>query len=229
MLPKNLKYGSKIESAYARSMRSNIQPQNGTGPYNPGDTIIINLPTRSGLCLVSSESYLKFNVNITNSSTDANAFRWGQAGAHSIIGRVRCWSGSNLLSDIDNYGMLASMLFDLQMPTDGTAGKYSLLCGTRSDTVVKMPTIGAGAGDPGTALSAKGFSVQQVNSGDRVESTAGLVAAAGTTSNTYCLSLISLVGVLCSQNYIPLWAMTSSSLRVEITLVSSIVNALNIL
>jgi hypothetical protein len=34
MLPKTLKYGSKIESAYARSMRSNIQPQNGTGNYN---------------------------------------------------------------------------------------------------------------------------------------------------------------------------------------------------
>ena len=62
MLPKNLKYGSKIESAYARSLRSNIQPQNGTGPYNPGDTIIINIPTRAGLVLVPSESYLKFNV-----------------------------------------------------------------------------------------------------------------------------------------------------------------------
>ena len=49
MLPKTLKYGSKIESAYARSMRSNIQPQNGTGPYNLGDTIIINIPTRNNL------------------------------------------------------------------------------------------------------------------------------------------------------------------------------------
>lgn len=228
MLPKTLKYGSRLESAYARSLRSNIAPQNGTGPYGLGDTIIINLPCRSGLCLVSSESYLRFNVNITNSSTAANAFRWDSCGAHSAIQRIRCWSGSNLLSDIDNYGMLAKMLFDLQMPTDSN-GKYSLLCGTRADLVMKMPTIGSEAANPGTALSTKGFSVQQVNSGDRVESTAALVAAAGTTSNTYCLSLISLVGVLCSQNYIPLWAMTSSSLRVEITLVSSIVNALNIL
>ena len=66
MLPKNLKYGSKIESAYARSMRSNIQPQNGTGNYNPGDTIIINIPTRAGLCLVPPESYLKFTMNIAS-------------------------------------------------------------------------------------------------------------------------------------------------------------------
>ena len=30
MLPKKLSYGSKVESAYARSYRPNIAPQNGT-------------------------------------------------------------------------------------------------------------------------------------------------------------------------------------------------------
>ena len=74
MLPKTLKYGSKIESAYARAVRSNIQPQT-TGPFNMGDTVIINIPTRSGLTLCSAESYLRFNVNITN-KTNNNAFRW---------------------------------------------------------------------------------------------------------------------------------------------------------
>ena len=78
MLPKTLKYGSKLESAYARSMKSNLAPQNGTGPYNLGDTIIFNISTRAGLCLVPSESYLKWKVNILNNSTDANTFRWGR-------------------------------------------------------------------------------------------------------------------------------------------------------
>ena len=41
MLPKNLNYGSKVESSAARSYRTNIQPQNGTGNYNGGDTIIL--------------------------------------------------------------------------------------------------------------------------------------------------------------------------------------------
>ena len=41
MLPKTLKYGSKVESAYARSMRSNIQPQNGTGPYNLHPNLVV--------------------------------------------------------------------------------------------------------------------------------------------------------------------------------------------
>ena len=34
MLPNTLKYQTKIESSAARSYRSNIQPQNGTGPHS---------------------------------------------------------------------------------------------------------------------------------------------------------------------------------------------------
>jgi len=238
MLPKTLKYGSKVESAYARSMRSNIQPQNGTGPYNLGDTIIINIPTRNNLVLVPSESYLKFNITVTNSSTDANAFRWDSCGAHGIIQRIRVFHGSNLLQDIDNYGMLTKMLFDLQMPTDATYGKYNMLCGTRNDLVGRVQTFTTVAGaDLGaaitsvnaslTAAATAGFSVLQINSGDRIEGTTALVTAAGTTTNTYCLSLVSLVGLLCSQNYIPLFEMTSAPLRVEIQLVDVLLKAVN--
>ena len=32
MLPKQLKYGSKVESAASKSSRVNIAPNNGTGP-----------------------------------------------------------------------------------------------------------------------------------------------------------------------------------------------------
>ena len=45
MLPKNLKYQSKVESAASRSSRINIAPNNGTGPYSLGDTLIFNFPT----------------------------------------------------------------------------------------------------------------------------------------------------------------------------------------
>ena len=240
MLPKTLKYGSKVESAYARSMRSNIQPQNGTGTYNMGDTIIVNIPTRPNLSLVPSESYLKFNFNITNNSTAGNAFRWDSCGAHGAIQRIRVFHGSNLLQDIDNYGMLTKMLFDIQLPTDATYGKYNLLCGTRPDLVSKTQTFGTVAGvdlaatitsinNVLTAAASSGFSSNQVNSGDRVEGNGALIAAAGTTSGTYCLSLVSLVGLLCSQNYIPLFAMTSAPLRVEIQLVDSLAKCINYL
>ena len=113
MLPKTLKYGSKVESAMARSSRVNIAPQNGTGNYVLGDTIILNIPTRNNLVLAPTESYLKFNVTVTSSAAN-NAFRWDSCSAHGLLQRVRIFHGSNLIQDIDNYGLLAKMLFDLQ-------------------------------------------------------------------------------------------------------------------
>lgn len=142
MLPKNLKYGSKVESAPAKSSRVNVAPQNGTGPYNLGDTIILNIPTRANTVLVPSESYLKFTVNSINSGYTATAnatlsqsMRWDGSGAHGVIQRIRVWHGSNLLQDIDNYGLLSKMIFDLQVATPSAYGKYNMLCGTRNDLV----------------------------------------------------------------------------------------------
>ena len=57
MLPKQLKYGSRVESAASKSSRVNIAPNNGTGPYSLGDIIIFNIPTRANLVLVPNESY----------------------------------------------------------------------------------------------------------------------------------------------------------------------------
>ena len=104
MLPKTLKYGSKVESAVARSSRVNIAPQNGTGTYGLGDTIILNLPTRNNLVLASTESYLKFSLAITSRKA-GSVFRFDSCGAHGLIQRIRVFHGSNLLQDIDNYGL----------------------------------------------------------------------------------------------------------------------------
>ena len=144
MLPKNLKYGNKVESAPAKSYRSNIQPQNGTGPYNLGDTITINIPTRANLVLATTESVLKFTTTYTNTTAN-NSCRLDSCGAHGLIQRIRIWHGSNLLQDIDNYGLLAKMLFDIQVPSDATYGKFNILSGTRNDLVFNSPAITAAA------------------------------------------------------------------------------------
>ena len=217
MLPKTLKYGSKVESAVARSSRVNIAPQNGTGNYGLGDTIILNLPTRNNLVLASTESYLKFNVAITSKAA-TNAFRWDSCGAHGLIQRIRVFHGSNLLQDIDNYGLLVKMLFDLQQPTDAIFGKQNMLSGTRADTVL---TTSAAAYVQNASLP-----VYNVNAGERIggDQTA-LTANGATVSDTYCLNLVSLVGSLSSSNYVPLFAMTSAPLRVEIQLVDTFYKA----
>lgn len=226
MLPKNLKYGSKVESSVARASRINIAPQNGTGPYSANDTIILNLPTRNNLVLVPTESYLKFNVAIT-SQTDNNAFRWDSCGVNGLFSRIRVFHGSNLLQDIDQVGLLAKMLYDLQLPTDVTYGKMSMLSGTRSDTVSQTIAVAGVAADVVIpAIPVFNLPSYQVNSGERIggdKST--LVATNGVVSETYCVNLISLVGSLCTSNYIPLFAMTSAPLRVEIQLAPSLLNA----
>jgi hypothetical protein len=223
MLPKNLAYGSKVESASARSYRTNIQPQNGTGNYSAGETIIINIPTRNNLVYVPSESYLKFQHTVTASATSKYT-RFDACGAHGLIQRIRVFHGSNLLSDIDNYGLLSKLLFDLQVPTDSTYGKYNILAGTRSDLVVSIPaTTGAdftGAG--ATKFSGITFPVNQINGGVRMNTSGTHAAnAAGKQSQTFCLNLITLAGSLCKDKYFPLFACTSAPLRVEIQLVSS--------
>ena len=223
MLPKNLKYGSKVESAVARSFRTNIAPQNGTGTYTLGDTIIINIPTRANLVLATTESYLKFKCAITSQSA-ANNFRLDSCGIHSVIQRIRVFSGSNLLEDIDSYGMLAKMMFDLQVSTDSTYGKYNATVGTRNDLVSVVTTAGVA-----------GNSCFQTNSGELVGQQAAalggqsatVVTAGQTVSDTYCINLISLVGSLCSSNYLPLFACTSAPLRVEIQLVGQMQNFVN--
>lgn len=227
MLPKNLKYGQKVESAASRSTRVNIAPQNGTNGYSAtsGDTIIINIPTRNNLVLVPTESYLKFSTTITSGAT-GNIMRLDSMGAHGFIQRIRVFSGSNLLEDIDQYSLLASILFNHQVPTDSAYGKFNIIAGTRNDLITALPTVNAVAGadvaslvtsintNIQSALNAVNRSSLQVNSGESL----GVIANGASVTNTYCLNLISIIGTLCSNHYFPLFACSSSPIRVEIVL-----------
>ena len=189
MLPKNLAYGSKVESASARSYRTNIQPQNGTGNYNAGETIIINIPTRNNLVFVPSESFLKFQTTVTAGGNDSKYTRFDSCGAHGLIQRIRVFHGSNLLSDIDNYGLLSKILFDVQVPTDSTYGKYNILAGTRSDLVVSIPTLVAADFTPAAKFTAITLPVNQINSGLRMNNSA-VHTATTKQSQTYHLPAV---------------------------------------
>ena len=225
MIPTNLKYTSKVESSVAKSYRTNIQPQGG-GPYLLGDTVIFNIPTRQNLVLSCCDSYLKFKINIASGNSNNN-FRFDSQGAHSIIRRIRTFSGSNLLEDIDSYGMLAKIMNDLYMPTDSVYGKLNACTGTRNDLVSTLVAL------PGTyaAAPAAGASCFQTNSGDLVGSgtqfttnitNPAVVGATSTVTDTYCINLISIMGALCSNNYFPLFACTSAPIRIELTLAQNL-------
>jgi hypothetical protein len=97
MIPANLKFQSKVESAPARRYLTQIQPQGGTGTYNPGDTITINIPTRANTALIPSESYLRGNMNLILSGA-ATSSCLESCGWHQFIQRIRVFHGSNLLN-----------------------------------------------------------------------------------------------------------------------------------
>ena len=230
MIPKNLMYDTKVNSSSSRSWKANLVPSGASGPFKANDVITINIPTGQNLVTVMSENYLKFDVTFT--TVAANAYlRWDSHGAHGLINRLRISHGSNLLEDTEDYSAMAKMMFDIQVNTSSSYGKYNILCGTRSDLVSNFGTVvGADAAALVTNLSGRKLSVKQVNTGDRVYraglNTYASFAAASTVTRTYCLSLISLCGTLCDSKYFPLFECSNLPLKIEIFLQPSTVNAI---
>jgi hypothetical protein len=191
MIPANLKFQSKVESASARRYTTQIQPQGGTGLYNPGDTITINIPTRANTALIPSESYLKGNFNLIVSTASTTSCL-ESCGWHNFIQRIRVFHGSNLLEDLDNYGQLAKVLYDYQVPDDAIKGRFSVTTGTNEEYT-------------GIQTDASINSVRSVNRG---RSTGVLATTAGGTAFPFAINLVSLVGSLAGEKYLPLWEMT---------------------
>jgi hypothetical protein len=210
MLPKNLKYQNKVESASARAYSSAIQPQGGTNGYVAGNTITINVPTSPNTVLVPSECVLKFELApITNGATANASVRLDKAGAHGVIQRLRVTHGSQELENLDNYGAIVGEMIALQQSADSSTGKLNVLAGLNPGMF--------SAGNAESYLSTVG---------EKLNGYSGNLAAAGTTARrTYCITLMSLVGSL-SPQYIPLFEMTSAPLTIQIQLVSSVLRFL---
>jgi hypothetical protein len=117
--------------------------------------------------------------------------------------------GSNLLEDCDNYGQLAKIMYDYSAPEDAVKGRFSITSGTNEEY--------SGVGVAAAALA----NVRSVNRG---KATGAL--AASTTTFPFAINLISLVGALAGDKYLPLFEMTAAPLRVEIVLQSSLIRAM---
>jgi hypothetical protein len=156
--------------------------------------------------------------------------RLGSGGAHEFISQIRIYHGSTLIEEIANYGLLASKFIPLQSSLDELQNKQSILCGTNATL---FADIQEGTGSTDT----KNNEVTSLITGERLGRAAdgsrfatitapAAGAAGGTASRQYNLNLISLLGSL-STKYLPLYAMTAASLRVEIQLVSNGNRAIN--
>ena len=149
-----------------------------------------------------------FNLIATTASTSSCL---ESSGWHNFIQRVRVFHGSNLLEDIDNYGQLAKILYDYQVPEDAVKGRFSITTGTNDQY--------SGLGAAANAL----INTRSVNRGSAIG-----VLPIGTTSYPFAINLVSLVGALAGEKYLPLWEMTAAPLRVELVLQSSLIRAMMI-
>lgn len=229
MLPSQLKYGSKIESASAKSYKTNIAPQNGTSyTFGNGSSniIYVNIPTGNNLLMATSENYLRFDLTYKNASGADSAFRWDACGAHGIIQRIRVFSGSNLIEDIDTYGNLAKMLITTQLNCPSNKTKWNILAGTRADYTGYLPanayaqysTIPVLNVQSGEMLTTANTPQYTPNNNIIIPRVGVIATGASSVTRTYCLNLISIVGSLCQNKYFPLFACGSAPLRVEIWL-----------
>ena len=217
MLPKNLHYQNKVESASARAYTAAIQPQNGTGNYYAGNTITINIPTSPNTVMVPSESFLKFDLGgITNGGTASAYIRLDKAGAHGVIQRLRVTHGSQELENLDQYSALVGELMALQQSSDSMGGKLNILNGTSNSYLSNNTTKETFVGAVGEKLCAYGGT------------DANAFGAGATIANrTYAITLMSMVGSL-SPQYIPLFEMTSAPLTISLQLVSSALKIVNV-
>ena len=209
MLPSNLHFQNKVESAYARSYTTHIQPQNGASGYQSGQTIIINIPTSPNLVMAPSESVLKFNLTVKNGADASNYMRLDKCGGHGIVSRLRLYHGSQLLEDLDNYGNIVSQLNVLQK-SSACNGKDSILQGFSNDQLC----------DSTTKQVTPILAGERLNVDGAADEFAVIAIDAPTIERTYCINLLSVLGSL-SDKYLPLFAMTSSPLRLELQLVSN--------
>jgi hypothetical protein len=209
-LPKNLLYQNKVDSLSARPYTSNIQPQ-GSQSYGVNDVMIFNIPCNRNTVLSPHDTYLKFTMTGTNGATAQPWVRLSKAGAHGFIQRIRIFHGSVLLEDLDNYGNLLAQLVTHQRASDNVCNKGSVVEGFDESPAVNVNSI---------------YNINAIR-GMRVHNTAygaspanDLAAAGVTTAKTFCLPLVSILGTL-TDKYLPLFAMTSAPIRLEVQLVSS--------
>jgi hypothetical protein len=214
-LPKQLLYQNKVDAMGARPYTSNIQPQ-GAQTYAANDVMIFNIPCNRNTVLSPHDTYLKFSMIATNGGTAQPFVRLAKAGAHSFIQRLRLFHGSTLLEDVDNYSNLVAQLCTKQRSADNISYKGSVVEGFEESCAI--PCDGTGAG---TTIS--NYTMNALR-GARVWNTTynatTLAGGAATAIKTFCIPLVSILGSL-GDKYLPLFAMTSSPLRLELQLVNS--------
>lgn len=192
MLPSKLLYQNKIESSYARNFISKIQPQN-TSNFALGQTTIFNIPCMANQVLSGVDTVLNVNLGLKNSGADA------LAASGAVL------DSAGIITAIQRVRIFhgSQLLSDI----DSYGNLMGLLCSAQcsSDLIENKYSILMGAGKE------KGIVVN-----------AGAVAAGANVTDVHNFSIPLMTIMNLSNNYVPCWALTASSLRLEIQWVSNV-------
>lgn len=101
---------------------------------------------------------------------------------------------------------MAKILYDYQASEDAVKGRFSITTGTNADYSVAQA---AAAGDATNAAS--------INRGRAL----GALTPAGTFSYPFAINLVSMLGALAGDKYLPLFELSAAPLRIELVLQQS--------
>jgi hypothetical protein len=90
--------------------------------------------------LSGADTMLSLKLKIRNNSGAANTAYLNKGGIAGAIQRLRIFSGSQLLCDIDNYGNLISLLTPWQSSYEHVVGKLQMLQGCGTERGVALMT-----------------------------------------------------------------------------------------
>ena len=139
-LTQNVNYQLKPTSVRAKR-KTIVLPSSNKTTFTPGNTCVWYLPSLANQVVDGQSAYLRFSATITGNGFVDNT-------AHSFVDRtVTYGAGGSLIDDIQNYGVLANTVTDLQLAQSDKIGLSGLL-GTEEEygvsTVASVGTNGSG-------------------------------------------------------------------------------------
>ena len=136
-LPSECLYNLAPSAFRSRSYRASV-PTSNKSTFSPGDTAILYIPGgRRNTYLDTTQSYVRFTVKNNDTS---NTLNFDGCGA-SVINRLDTFSGSNLISTIQQYNVLYNYILDIQMNQASRIG-LSAAYGFDPTTLRKGNSIG---------------------------------------------------------------------------------------
>jgi len=200
--------------------------------YAPGSLVRLEIPTSPGTFLQTGTTQIKFNLNVGVTGGGAPAANQGHyfldSSAASLVRRVRVYSGSSLIEDINEYSKIVELMSDAQK-SNNECESVGFVEGYESGQL--PPITGANYATPPTDVSQQhvgddvnralldNANIRQTNlEWDSLRANVGQPVAANAAPYQFTIPLMSgTIGSMCPK-WFPLGAAGAAPIRIELEL-----------